>query len=177
MGTLTRRHTWKKWAPDIGENRELPEPALYLEIATGLTQAQLDAVGAKLRSARDVDFVAPTLDSIPEGERGKAMETALSEYIAKLRGIVLEALGQYVRVHGGPHLVDGLPLATLEDYLRLAEEAADKGVRARLELEAALWSFNSVEGPDELFSLRRSGGAASTPRRSAARAAPTTEGR
>lgn len=177
MANLTRRFTWKKWAPDLGENRELPEPVLYLEIATGLTKAQLDAIGETLRTARDVTFEQPDFAALPEGERGAAAEKALAAYIAKLRGVVVAALSPFVRVHGGPHTVDGLPLATLDDYLRLTEEAADMGVRARAELEAAVLRFNSVEGPDTLFSLRRSGGGASTPPRSAAPEEPQTEGR
>lgn len=177
MANLTRRFSWKKWAPDIGENRELPEPVLYLEIATGLTQAQLDAIGEQLRSARQLQLEPPDVEALPPEERGKAVEETLRAFVAKLRGVMVSALGAFVRVHGGPHTVDGRPLATLDDYLALAEEAADRGVRARAELEAAVVSFNSVEGPDELFSLRRSGGRASTPTRSAASEGSATAGR
>jgi len=177
MANLTRRFTWKKWAPDLGENRELPEPVLFLEIATGLTRAQLDVIGETLRTARSVALEAPDLSALPEEERQAAAEKALADFISKLRGVVVSALGPFVRVHGGPHTVDGQALATLDDYLKLTEEAADMGVRARAELEAAVLRFNSVEGPDMLFSLRRSGGGASTPRPSAASAEQQTDGR
>lgn len=169
MANLTRRYSFKKWAPDIGENRELPEPALYLEIATGLSQAQIDAIDEQLKAARSVELAKPDLAALPEAERNAAAMAALKGYIEKLCDVMADALGPYVRVHGGPHTVDGQPLATLADFLRLTAQSADMGVNARAELEAAVASFNSMEGPDELFSLRRSGGLASTPTRSAAK--------
>lgn len=95
-------------------------------------------------------------------------------YLAAIRAIYVEALSPYVRVAGGPHTVDGQPLATLDDYLKLVEDGNDLGARARSELEAAVSSFNSLEGPDELFSLRSSGGEPSTaPQRT--QAPPATE--
>jgi len=173
MATLARRFTWKKWAPDIGENRELEGgPVLFLELAAGLTGEQLAEVGEKLATMRgSLKYVAP---EVPEGatpeERVAASKAAMAAYLAGIRAVYVEAFGPYVRVHGGPHTVDGQPLANLNDYLRLVEEAADLGVNARSDLEAALAKFNSIEGPDELFLPRSSGGGRSTGARRTAQA-------
>ena len=47
-----------------------------------------------------------------------------------MRSIIATALSPYVRVFDGPHTVDGEPLATLEDYLRLVQQRADLGTGA-----------------------------------------------
>ncbi|MFA6168655.1 MAG: hypothetical protein WC700_18680 [Gemmatimonadaceae bacterium] len=183
MANLTRRWSWKKWAPDIGENRELEGgPVLWLELAVGLTGAQMVELGAQLKKARDLQYVPP-----PKPVRGEfsdedfaaalkayvvACEAAFKVYLGAIRAVFGAALEPYVRVFEGPHTVDGQQLATLDDYLRIVEEAADYGVHARTELEAALASANSMEGHDELFLLRSSGGARTTaPRRTGKTAA------
>lgn len=153
MANLKRLHTWKKWAPDIGDNRELPEPVLYLELATGLTAAQMHQVREGLARMGEVKLLDD--DSVPLDERLGAHKKALRE-------VYVEALGDFVRVQGGPHTVDGMPLATLVDYVALVQTRADWGTAPLLELHQALHAFNSLSGPDELFSLRRSGGARTT---------------
>jgi hypothetical protein len=151
MATLTRRWSWKKWAPDIGENRELEGgPVLFLELAAGLTAEQLEGVFAAIRTADTVDGV---------------------------RAAMAEALTPYVRVFEGPHAVDGQPLATFGDYVALVSTMADRGLGALRDLSAALTSFNSLAGPDELFSLRSSGGARSTGDQRPAKAAKQTGAR
>ena len=165
MANLTRRFTWKKWAPDIGENRELDGgPVLFLELATGLTAEQLTTTGEKLRELRaGIKYAAPELpESATSEERLASIKAAMASYLEAIRAVYVEALGPYVRVFEGPHTVDGQPLANLNDYLRIIEEAGDLGVNARADLEAALARFNGIGGPDELFSLRSSGGARST---------------
>lgn len=143
MAELKRRTRWKKWAPDVGENRELEGgPVLFLDIAVDLTPAQLSEMSERLRTSSE----AKTMD----------------EFRADMRRGYVEALGPYVRVHGGPHTVDGLLLATLEDYLALVTASASAGVEQLRELVAAVVSFNSLTGPDELFSLPRSGGVRTT---------------
>ena len=175
MSNLSRRWSWKKWAPDLGENRELETPVLFLELATGLTAAQITALGVELRKARDAKYPRP---EVPEGATAEEVtalyEGAMKAYLGELRGVFGGALAPYVRVHGGPHTVDGLPLATLDDYLAVVEQAADLGVNARLDLEQALVRFNSIEGPDELFLPRSSGGARSTGAQRTAKAARKT---
>lgn len=173
MANLTRRFTWKKWAPDLGENRELEGgPVLFLELASGLTGEQLAEVGDKLLAMRStIKYAQPALaeGATPE-ERLAASKAAMKDYLAAIRAAYVEAMKPYVRVHAGPHTVDGQVMADLNDYLRLAEEAADLGVNARGDLEAALTRFNSIEGPDELFWPRSSGGERSTGARSTAKA-------
>lgn len=174
MAALTRRHTWKKWAPDIGENRELDGgPVLFLELATGLTAERLAASGERLRELRSgIKYATPELpESATPDERLACSKSAMASYLAAIRAAYVEVLGPYVRVFEGPHTVDGMPLASLDDYLRIVEESADLGFNARADLEAAMAKFNSIDGPDELFSLRSSGGARSTDARRTAKAA------
>lgn len=159
MANLKSRIRWKKWAPDVGENRTLEGgPVLFLELATDLTAAQLEEVAACLKR---------------EGEK----VTTLDELRVGMRARFVEALGPYVRVHAGPHTVDGQPLANLDDYLALVTQGAGLGADQLRELQAALVSFNSLDGPDELFSLRSSGGARSTGDQRPAKADAQTDAR
>lgn len=164
MANLTRRFTWKKWAPDIGENRELEGgPVLFLELATGLTPLQMREVGEALLKARDVDYAKPCVPKDATAEQIMALyDAARCAFLAAIRAVWVGAMAPYVRVHGGPHTVDGEQLATLDDYLRISEQAVDMGSAARRDLELALVRFNSIEGHDELFLPRSSGGERST---------------
>lgn len=160
MAELKRRTRWKRWAPDVGENRELEGgPVLFLELAVDLTPAQLSEAIERIRNW-DSEGVA-----------------SIDEVHARVGAAYVEALTPYVRVHGGPHTVDGQPLATLADYVALVQQSASRGVDQLRELTAALTSFNSMAGPDELFSLRRSGGARSTDAQSTAKADAGTAAR
>lgn len=168
MANLSRRTRWKRWAPDLGDNRDIidaweaggrrgPSPGLYLELAVDLTAEQLAAVSERLALLRDGGW--DSMDALRTGTR-----TAF-----------LEALGPHVRVHGGPHTVDGQPLSTLEDYLLLVQQAANMGAEQTSDLLAALYAFNSVTGADELFSRRSSGGARTTDAQRPAKADETTD--
>ena len=144
MAELKRRTRWKRWAPDLGENREIEDgPVLFLELATDLTPAQLTELAAVLAERGE-----------PTTSREGLVEALKARYVA--------ALGPYVRVHDGPHTVDGAPLATFDDYLALVTQGAGLGVQQLNELQLALVRFNSIEGPDELFLPRLSGGARTT---------------
>lgn len=147
MANLTRRHAFRKWAPDIGENRELEGgPVLWLEVATGMTGEQLSSMSARLaRVSEDVAGLSTT-----------------EEVKAALKTSFVDALGPYVRVVGGPHQVDGATLATFDDYVGIVQAQADFGQLALKDLVATVTRFNSFAGPDELFLQRRSGGLAST---------------
>lgn len=174
MANLKRRFSFKRWAPDIGENRDLPEPALYLEIATGLTAEQLRVVTDTIQAPMEAQ---PPLDEALTGEAlMEALKARAVSGKAALRGVLVAALGAYVRVHGGPHTVDGQPLGTLDEYLALVQGSADYGSGAIQDLLGALRSFNSFTGADELFSLRRSGGSASTGQPSVVKVEPQTGG-
>ena len=164
MANLTRKFSWKKWAPDIGENRELEGgPVLFLDIATGLTPKQLAEVSERIAATRGVKYAtAIVTESMGTDEMAAAFEGARLAYLSEVRAIREAALSPYVRVADGPHTVDGETLATLGDYLGLVQQRADMGLEATADLMAALSSFNSISGPDELFSRRSSGGARST---------------
>lgn len=163
MANLKRRHAFKRWAPDIGENRDLPEPALWFDLATGLSAEQL--AGIRERMAKPV---TPPEEGTPE-QRLEGLKTAL-------RARYLSAFGDFVRVQGGPHSIEGRPLVTLEDYLCIVETQADFGQLAVKDLFSALLSFNNFGGGDELFLQRLSGGSASTGPQSAAKVEPKTDG-
>lgn len=170
MANLTRRWSWKKWAPDIGENREPPgPPQLFLEIASGLAGRQMAEIGERLQAAQDIVFKSPPLvEGQPIEQMVAAHEAAQQDFLAAIRALYVEVLGPYVRVYQGPHTVDGMPLANLDDFLKIVQTCSDGGVRATGDLMAAVGEFNSMGGPDELFSRRSSGGARTTaPRRTA----------
>ncbi len=171
MTNLTRRWSWKKWAPDIGENLETrPEgPLLFLELATGLAGRQTTEAGEVLRKLREVKLAAPDVTGLDEAAAREAFDASIKTWLAAVRAVYIEALGPYVRVAGTPNTVDGLPCNTLDEYLQVLELGADLGVRARSELEAALTRYNSLEGPDELFSRPSSGGVPTTGRTARAR--------
>lgn len=165
MANLSRRTRWKKWAPDIGDNRELVEawkaageegpcPGLFLELAVDLTPAQLSDAAERLRETGDV--------------------STMDEFRAEIRKAYVEAIGAYVRVHGGPHTVDGAALATFDDYLVLVTASAAAGTEHLRELMGALVAFNGIGRADELFSLPRSGGVRTTGARSNDAAASPT---
>lgn len=173
MANLKRRHAFKRWAPDIGENRDLPEPALYLEVAVGLTAETLNSVLSALAAPIKPP---PPLDKSLTGEALIAALKARTEAnLLGLRQHYAKALAPYVRVFGGPHTVDGMRLETLEDYFALVQAANDYGAEAIKELIAALRTFNSFSGSDELFSLRRSGGLGSTATQSVEKVEPQTD--
>lgn len=148
MANFDRQHSFRKWAPDIGDNRERAEPGLWFEIATGLSAAQVKA--ALARVARSIDDM-----------QGKDDVAEVKAIQAAAYG---EALAPYVRVVGGPHSVAGMPLESLEHYIGIVQKQADFGSTALNDLLGAVRQFNSFSGPDELFLLRRSGGLASTAR-------------
>jgi len=163
MATLSRRYTFKRWAPDLGENRSLPESErLWLEVAAGLTAKQMSECRAAAARVAAVDVERPDTASLSAADAEAAWRVALDAHTAKVRDVLAEALGEYVRIVGGPHTVDGRPVATLADYIGLVQESEDMGVAQLLDLRATLEAHNSISGGDELFSLRRSGGRAST---------------
>ena len=174
MANLKRRHAFRRWAPDIGENRDLPEPALYLELAVGLTAEQLSGFAEAI--AQPIEPLPP----LAEGLEGEALVEALRARAAAnkaaLREQMVAGLGPYVRVVGGPHTVDGLPVGDFNQYLALVQESNDYGAGAIKDVIAALRSFNSFTGADELFSRRRSGGLGSTAAPSVVKDEPKTGG-
>ena len=160
MANLKRRHTYRRWAPDLGENRELEGgPALWLDVATGLTAQQLSDARTRFAESQAATSTLNEAEPIKEAIR---------------KGFV-EAFGAYIRVVDGPHTVDGATLATLDDYVRIVQGQQDFGQLALKDLVGALTRFNSFAGPDELFLQRRSGGLASTGGQSVVKETPRTD--
>ena len=143
---------------------------LFLELATGLTALQTKEWRDAIAKIRDIAF-APAIEGLEPAEAHEVVKSAVEQLKTEQRRIYCEALSPFVRVCDGPHTVDGQPLATLDDYVKLLQEREDQGTAALVELREALDSFNSISGADELFSLRSSGGARSTDARRTAKAA------
>lgn len=176
MANLDNVFSWERWAPNIGDNRtRAGGPVLWLQLATGLTAAQLAGMKTRWGGIAKVPLELPPVvpDELPEA-RAAAIDATFTTFKAGVRAVVVGALGDLVRVEGGPHTVAGKPLATLEDYVGLIQERADMGFPALGELRGALERFNSMEGPDELFSRRSSGGARSTDAQSTEPGEPPT---
>lgn len=147
MANLTTKR-WERYVPDLGNNRELPEgERLELEVATGLTAAEMQALA--------------------EATRGAAGDDALQ--------VLAGVLEPHVRVRGGPHTINDAEVRTLGDYLKAVASLAD-GYNVA-EVTTALVRANTLTRDDELFSQRQSGGWVSTPRRAAAKQDVKTAGR
>lgn len=141
MANLTTLR-WERYVPDIGDNRALPEAErLELEVATGLTAAQLQGIATAM------------------SEPLKPEETQVAR--------MADVLSAYVRVRG-KHSINGAPVETLAQYLAAVAVLGDS--YNVLELTQALRRVNSLTEDDELFSRRQSGGWVSTQRRAAAKA-------
>lgn len=151
MANLTRRTRWAPYAPNLGDNLELPEAErLTLEVATGLTKQQL------------LDFSAATRElKWGDGEALLANFTALLE--------------PYVRVVG-EHTIEGMPVKTLAELLALVVESPSAASYFLMEAMGQLMEANSISGGLRLFSLRRSGGGAITAGQSAAKTENPTAG-
>lgn len=181
MANLTRRFTFKRWVPDIGNNRELAtKDQLALELAAGLTMEQMDALDEALSAVPELDLSAEeaafNAAETPEEKRRINGESE-KKMLAALAGVRTKAFEPYVRIVGGPHTIEGAPLETLAHYIDFAQTARDGGTLMVAELLTALRAFNSLQGPQELFSLRRSGGLASTGSPSVVKDTPQMAGR
>lgn len=144
MASLDRLFRWERYVPDLGGNRELPQP-FYLEIASGLTKQQLGDV----------------FDAVTLAQRSAESENqTLAEYLTATIPGVAAALDGVVRLGKEPLTVQGSPVSSLTEYLLLAVHTP--GQVSFLEVLQALGEFNSAEGARRLFSARHSGGLATT---------------
>ena len=138
MTTLTRAWRWEAYDPDIGDNRAFPEKdRLFLEIASGLSAAQLKQMSDSITAADQTQ------------EPAKAWAAAFAPFVRLV----------------GEHTIDGRQVRTLEEYIAVVADMA--GVYNLRELYSAVMDFNSVRGTQQLFSQRHSGGLLSTRARSA----------
>lgn len=94
MAKLETLHRWARFAPDIGNNRELPAgEQLVIEVATGLPKAAMSSLA----------------EAIQQAETDEARVAALSPY---------------VRLTGGPHTLGGQPVTSLADYYAVCAQLA-----------------------------------------------------
>ena len=150
MPTLSRTFRWERFEPHLGNNLELPpKQRFYLEVASGLSKAQLEAFG-------------------------KAHQAALKGTMEESVGPMAAELAPYVRLGAEPLIVDGQAIDTLEKYVGLVLGAV--GLFNLIEVTQAVVDFNSINGSFSHFSAWRSGGTSGTRAGSAAPATAQTGG-
>lgn len=166
MANLKRRFAFKRWVPDIGDNREQePKNQLALELAVHLTTEQMEELDEALTTVPSVDYsdLEEAFTAAADDEaRREINRKSTARMLDTLRDVRVKAFEPYVRIVGGPHTINGAPLNTVADYIGFAGTSRDGGTLMVGELLAALRAFNSLSGADEVFSVRRSGGSAST---------------
>lgn len=169
MADLSILHRWERFAPDIGNNRQLPEAdRLWLEVKSSMTRAELIAFNQRLADLHR-ERGALVEKQLKALERNDGTAAAQADFEANLEALVVAgytaALSEVARVVGR-NTLGGAPCNTLEEYLAAVHQLAD-GFNV-LELVAAVKDANSVGGSTQLFSGRRSGGWAGTRAQSAA---------
>lgn len=137
---------WQKYAPDVGNNRELPShQQLVLEVAVGLTKLQLQSLR----------FTLPLTPAAPdETDEQKAAREAADE--AAGLDLAASVWGAFVRLKGDQHTVGDKKVSDLRSYLGAVPAT---GV---YEVGRILRHLNSLTGAEELFSERSSGGLSTT---------------
>lgn len=154
MADITRTYRWEKFAPNLGNNLELPEDKRFnLEIASGLPPARL------------VQF---------EEDIGKA---AKADNVVESAVLYTAAMDGLVRVVG-ENTISGIQVNTLKDYVALLMGTPETSVDLfnLIEVTVALREFNSLTGQARLFWRRHSGGLLSMPGQSVAKNANQTAG-
>jgi hypothetical protein len=151
MANLASLQRWEKYAPDVGNNRSLPEAErLYVDVCCSLSRLELQAFDAKLQEMHR--------QRLARAEKGDGTgEEDLNALLVDGYGGALESIVRLV----GTHTLGGKPVTTLREYVQAVAPLADG--YAVLELVAVVREANSVGGAMQLFSGRRSGGWAGTP--------------
>lgn len=166
---FTRSWSWERFVPNLGENRILaPAQQLVLELGVGLTHVELDAFRKGVERAYEVvvehspgaKAAALKRRSERSDEEKALVAAAEAVQLDAMAGALAEAWAPYARMGPGQHAINGKPLASLRDYLRVGFE--QRGLTLILEVQEEVKARNSVEGSIALFSARRSGGSAST---------------
>lgn len=136
-----KRWRWKPYAPNLGNNLEQEKP-FTLRLKAGLAETVFS------------DWTERWVEVVKTKDAA-AMASILSE-VAEMGP---EALA-----------VEGVPVATLEDYLRLCLDEPDQPLV--IEVTGALRTLNCIIGQQADFSARLSGGSFTTPSASPGTAAP-----
>lgn len=158
MADLKRTFHWERFAPNFGDNLELPEAErISLDLATGLSTLDLAAFHGALEK---VQKLAPPQAVVTlEGEAPPTLEVVIERVIRPRAMLLAEAWAPFVRLVG-QHSVNGKPLAGLGDYLFFALSQA--GIYNVFEILKAVDRLNTLGGTKELFSDAASGGSSST---------------
>lgn len=147
MAELTRTWKWVRMVPNLGNNKELPNP-FWLKVKSGLTLEERQAFFDRLEAMR-------------------AAGRFKDEFAA--------FVGEYVEMGDEPLVVKGKPIETMAEYLALLDTIASVENVSEL-IHAVRWA-NSVEGTKALFFEQLSGGGAFTTilpsERAATRTTPT----
>ncbi len=136
MPELKQCWRWERVVPDLGDNRDLDTP-FYYEVKAGLSIVERQAFRDGLSSLNT---------------EGKGEEEVVKTYA--------DFFGQYIRLGKEPLVVEGKPIETLADYIRLVVGIG--GMSNFHELIGSVNYFNSLEGGRRLFYERLSGGTAFT---------------
>jgi len=128
---------WERLEPRLGNNLTQPQAKrFYLEVNASLTKAQLvafqDAQVAAMNASNDAKDFSRSVKPMTD------------------------ALAPFVRMGAEPLLVDGKPVATLEQYVELCLSMA--GLFNLLEMTRTVREYNELGGTFAHFSKWRSGG-------------------
>lgn len=168
MADLKLNRRWERYAPELDGNDALERP-FFFELACGLTRAELrkldDDVKQKLseRTRVAVEQLGPPPDDASETWAEQFADKVLTAQIEA----VAEVIEPFVRLGSEPLTIAGKPIKTVREYLDAVAVVADQ--EALLEPLRALRRYNTLEGRQQLFSKRLSGGASSTRGPSAAK--------
>lgn len=122
---------WEKYVPTLGDNKTQERP-FFLMVKSGLTRTQFEGLLEKVGEFRNKK------DNSPEALVG--------------------LFGDLVKLGDEPLSVDGEPIKDLLGYMRLV--ASQVATPLLVEMVGAIRHFNSVEGVQEAFFARLSGGQA-----------------
>jgi hypothetical protein len=135
MASLTRTWKWERYEPNLGDNREQPEP-FFLKVKSGVTRDELRGFEERIAAAAEM----------PTEEQKRAALALFSEFLE---------WGAHALVLGERRV------ASLAEYLEFLDTLVDGGTLVA-ELAWAIRWHNSVRGTRANFFERLSGGTAYT---------------
>lgn len=155
---------WYRFAPNLGNNLELPEAEqLTLEIGVGLTKVEIESLRIGLQKIVSPYVVPIVVDGKVDLE---ATEIEADKHIDLAASAMAEAWDKFARLGPGNHSINGRPLTCLKDYLKAA--MVQPGVFQVIELFDTIIHFNTVTGSRALFSVPPAGGVTSTRQKNSA---------
>lgn len=150
---------WQPWAPNLGNNLELPEDQqLTIDIGVGLTKVELREAMESVNKMTS-PFAMPIANAEGVFDEAATNEALLVKF-EKSADEMASGLSKFVRLGTGSHSINGKPLTNLRDYLRFCVE--QPGAFGILELFREIAQLNSIDGTRALFLGPPAGGSTST---------------